>query len=311
MQLTTHDLVRLRAAFQEGVRQHFQDENIGMIDIGYRQKGGEYLPELTLRFHVHEKIAGLESSEGAVDKTILDVPTDVIEASYALRTLQTEGWTSNPRAQTMNPMRGGISISDAYSRGYGTLGGVVLDEATGEPMLLSNFHVMASRGYARPGAAILQPGRGDGGYEPVAYFIRHGMDQGIDAAVARLSGEREIINEQFRLGRITGVRAPMLGMRVCKSGRASDVTHGMITGFVGNFKVAYPGSGMRRIRSVMHIAPIGGSGEVSAPGDSGSIWVDEATHAAVGLHFAGGDDPENALAIDMAEVLKALHVRVA
>ncbi len=312
MQLTTHELVRFRAAFQEGVRQHLQDENIGMIDIGYRQKRGEFLPELTLRFHVHEKIAGLQSSEGAIEKTILDVPTDVIQASYVLRPAQAAHieQTANPRAMPMNPMRGGISISDMYARGYGTLGGVVVDEATGKPMLLSNFHVMASRGYVRPGTPILQPGRGDGGQEIVAYFARHGMNQGIDAAVAELSGQREIINDQFRLGRINGVRAPVPGLRVCKSGRASDVTYGMITGIGAVVKITYPGTGLRLIRGVMHIIPLESSAEVSEPGDSGSMWMDAETHAAVGLHFAGSEDPENALAIDMAQVLQALHVRI-
>jgi endonuclease G len=76
-------------------------------------------------------------------------------------------------------------------------------------------------------------------------------------------------------------------------------------------KITYPGSGLRPIRSVMNIVPLGGGSEVSEPGDSGSLWVDEETHAAVGLHFAGSDDPETALAIDMAQVLKALHVTVA
>lgn len=313
MQLTTHDLVRFRAAFQEGMRRYFQAENIGMVDIGYCIRGDRLTQEVGVRFHVHEKIAGLESNEGAVEKSILDVPTDVIRVSYGLRSVRAASTEQavNPRAMPMNPMRGGISISDAYTRvGYGTLGGMVVDEETGEPMLLSNFHVMASRGYARLGAPILQPGRGDGGEDIVAYFARHGMDRGIDAAVARLSGTRGIINDLFRLGRINGVCAPVLGMRVCKSGRTSDVTHGMVAGIGAVVKITYPGSGLRPIRSVMNIVPIGGGSEVSEPGDSGSLWVDEETHAAVGLHFAGSDDPENALAIDMAEVLRTLHVRV-
>ena len=46
-------------------------------------------------------------------------------------------------------------------------------------------------------------------------------------------------------------------------------------------------------------------------GDSGSWWLEGATHRAVGLHFAGSNDPEYGLAIAMPQVLEALNIDIA
>ena len=65
-----------------------------------------------------------------------------------------------------------------------------------------------------------------------------------------------------------------------------------------------------RIHFVHRIVPQPGFAEVSRGGDSGSWWLEEDTHQAVGLHFAGQDDPETALAIAMPQVLDALNVDI-
>jgi endonuclease G len=51
-------------------------------------------------------------------------------------------------------------------------------------------------------------------------------------------------------------------------------------------------------------------GEVSRPGDSGSWWLNTVTKEAIGLHFAGSDMPERALALNMPSVLDALNVEI-
>jgi len=330
MWLDSRTYARARAALNIGVRQYLFDPNINLVDIGYRiqeRENGRLVEEPTLRFHVHEKLRGpnfeafaAEQPERAIPPSILSFPTDVIESSYALNfvwgsrsgmTVPRRNAPVNPRARSADPMQGGVSISDGYSSGYGTLGGLVQDRQTGDAMLLSNFHVLASRGYARLGMSVLQPGRGDGGSTAVATFARHGMDQGLDAAVARLNGSRLLVNNQLDLHPVTGVAAPQLGMRVCKSGRASGVTHGLVSGVGGVLKMSYPVSGQRLIRQVAHIVPLYNGSMVSAPGDSGSYWLDTASYQAIGLHFAGADQPEYALAIDMAQVANALDIEVA
>jgi endonuclease G len=135
------------------------------------------------------------------------------------------------------------------------------------------------------------------------------MNEGIDAAVATLSGEREILNDQLDLGPVSGVTAPMLDMHVTKSGRTSEVTHGIITGVGGVKTIPYAGF-ERIVRHIVHIAQTPERGEVSAPGDSGSWWLEKGTNKAVGLHFAGDNMPEYGLAIAMPQVLAALNVDI-
>ena len=184
------------------------------------------------------------------------------------------------------------------------------DRDTGKKMILSNWHVLAGGWYSPPGGLILQPGRGDGGsdVDSVATFSRHAMSSGIDAAVAELTGSRQLINKQYDLGPLKGVSKAEANMQVVKSGRRTEITRGLITTVVGGaFKMNYSGVD-RLIYHVIKIEPRFPGGEVSAGGDSGSIWCEESTMHAVGLHFAGMDAPEQALAIDMQPVLDALNV---
>ena len=67
----------------------------------------------------------------------------------------------------------------------------------------------------------------------------------------------------------------------------------------------------RLIRNVMTIDPRDALSQVSTGGDSGSFWLEEETMNVVGLHFAGSDRPERALAIDMQPILDALKVDMA
>jgi endonuclease G len=134
------------------------------------------------------------------------------------------------------------------------------------------------------------------------------MDQNLDAAVATLTGYRNIVNQQKGLGSVTGVTTPLLGMRVVKSGRTTGVTKGIIDGIGGRRMFNYGGIS-RMVREHIHIIPApDGTPTVSSPGDSGAWWLEESTQRAVGLHFGGNDHPEYALAFSMPPVLEALNV---
>jgi endonuclease G len=100
----------------------------------------------------------------------------------------------------------------------------------------------------------------------------------------------------------------MPGMEVIKSGRTTGVTYGRVTGVEGTFS-GYFGGAYGLIRNVITIVPRPGMEQVvSSGGDSGSFWLHEETMHAVGLHFAGYDDPETAQAMDMQPILDALNV---
>lgn len=316
---------RGRLALRQAVGAHLFDTNVDMVDFGLQESGGRVTGQLSVRIHVHQKLSGftLESAIAAgmtseIPPTIGGFPTDVQEGRYA-----PQGWTwpwyparrpGGGRSGRSDPLQAGISISDEWRLGYGTLGGLVRDRTTGEAMLLSNWHVLSGRWATPVTLWIVQPGRLDGGSsrDRAAQFVRHAMDLDLDAAVARLRGSRVLRNYQLGIGPVTGVRQvglADLGKRVTKSGRTTGVTQGRITGIDGVQKMFYGGI-QRLVRHVLAIDPLVAAGQVSAAGDSGSWWLDAETRQAVGLHFAGSNRPERALAIDLQAVLDALNVDV-
>lgn len=327
MNINQKDWMRIGSAMREAAHGWLYDPNVMLIDFGWRERGGKLVEnEQCIRVHVVEKIASgprLEAAtqsgktRGQIPDTIDGIPVDIPQGVYTLHLGWWGGWwpspittTVNPRASRHAPLQGGVSISNARIWGYGTLGGQVADRETGVKMILSNWHVLAGLWSARPGWPIYQPGRGDGGTsaDTVAKLSRHAMDVNLDAAVAELTGTRQLVNNQFGLDPVKGASWAQLGMEVIKSGRKTGITYGRVTGVEGTIKMTYSGV-QRLIRNVITITPRLGT-QVSAGGDSGSFWLEEKTMQAVGLHFAGSDHPERALAMDMRPVLDALKVDI-
>lgn len=323
-QLNATELQNALISLERARDLHLYDPDVSFVDVGYRirdSQGQRIEDKIAVRVHVKKKIPRGAAFETFKERFPERVPTedkigfrvDVPEAPYDLHYWH---WyhtpVPNPRASVSDPLRGGISISNSLQNGYGTLGGKVIDRRTGEEMILSNWHVLAGSWIAQPGLNIYQPGRRDGGQarHTIAQLKRHAFNKSIDAAVAKLSDNRQCINDQMKLGKVKGVKQPELGDKVIKSGRRTGVTSGIITGIGGYAKFYYDGL-MRIIRHVIHIAPVRPGAEVSAPGDSGSWWLADDTYHAVGLHFAGSNTPEYGLAISMPQVLDALNVDIA
>jgi len=97
------------------------------------------------------------------------IVTDVIEVGE-VRALAPPGEEIAYRHGRQRPAIGGISVGHLRVTA-GTLGSAVRDAATGEPLILSNNHVLANTsagkdGRARVGDLILQPAMYDGGQQP-------------------------------------------------------------------------------------------------------------------------------------------------
>jgi len=321
MNVGTISWARVRLAMQEAVRGWIRDPNVMLIDFGWAEHDGKlYEDELAIRVHLIEKFKERPALELAISKglTRAEIPDSIdgfpvdrpesgrLRLQHAWRA---GGWRST-RTRRADPIQGGISISNASLRGSGTLGGLVRDRETGEPMILSNWHVLAGHWGIRPGWPICQPGRGDGGRraDTVATFSHSAMSSNLDAAVAKLSSNRSLLNHSLELEPVKGVSWAMPGMEVIKSGRTTGVTYGRVTGVEGTFG-GYFGGVYGYIRNVMTIVPRPDMEPiVSAGGDSGSLWLEEETMHAVGLHFVGNDEPEYAQAMDMQPILDALNV---
>lgn len=146
--------------------------NVVGIGIGHKLKQHEETGETCLTVLVSKKLRREDlQAEELVPATLGGVATDVIESG--LLTADTRGtWygTRQNRKERLRPARPGMSIGH-YRVSSGTFGAVVYDEETGEPLILSNNHVLANAtngrdGLARIGDPILQPGHSDGGQNP-------------------------------------------------------------------------------------------------------------------------------------------------
>jgi len=187
------------------------------------------------------------------------------------------------------PCPGGMSIGH-YSITAGTFACIVFDSKTGEPLILSNNHVLAASNKGVEGDAILQPGAYDGGKDPddkIATLLRFmelnpypGATNLVDAAVARPVSPDLVSPEVLDIGAVTGMEQAVEGMKVQKSGRTTCATTAIVNDVNATVKVSYPFGDAVFEDQVM-------TGLLGQPGDSGSCVVNAETRKAVGLLFAG------------------------
>lgn len=133
--------------------------NVVGMGIGYKEVGGETTPVLAITVLVSKKVpVGALAPGQKVPGKVGEVPTDVIEVGD-IRLLG--------RTDAVRPAVPGTSIGH-YLITAGTFGLLVHDVQSGEPLILSNNHVLANisdgnDGRCSAGDPVWQPGRYDGG----------------------------------------------------------------------------------------------------------------------------------------------------
>lgn len=216
------------------------------IAIAYKYVAGIKTDELSIRVFVQTK-QEVPASE-RVPPEINGVPTDVVER----RMVPFAGPASAPLLlgtsdlSRYDPLVGGISIGPCRENIAGTLGMIVLDDATDQPMILSNFHVLAFDNQNMVGDNVVQPGRPDGGNCPqdvVGLLQRSVLGPVADAAVATLSNRDHRCTIQG-IGAVTEVgEEPSLDMPVRKRGRTTGLTSGFVDAIDKTVVVNYDGIG--------------------------------------------------------------------
>jgi len=176
------------------------------------------------------------------------------------------------RTARWRPAIGGVSVGTPDITA-GTLGCIVFDKVTREPLILSNNHVLA-QDYgdlrkAYRGKDCLQPGRYDEGSSPadriggLERWVRVEYEGNlIDAAVAKPDSPDLVKAEILDVGALSGSVEPALGMSVFKSGRTSGLTSGKIQDVHATVKVEGWGTVVFEDQVV--------TGFMGSPGDSGS-----------------------------------------
>lgn len=204
------------------------------------------------------------------------------------------------------PLEIGVSVGH-HSVSAGTLGCFVKRRADGRIGILSNNHVLAHSNRGRPGDAILQPGRLDGGRSAenrdrvaeLSTFVPldFGVDaiNYVDAAVATLVGDMACVSDRAHhagTGWTVGDKDSLVFERqaVVKMGRTTGPTRGTIDGVnIDNLLVSYRfGQSFGIARFDRQISIVGEAGTFSKPGDSGSL-VCSADGRSLALLFAGSE----------------------
>lgn len=315
---TPEELAKAEQVLESVRDEWLEREGVTAVDLGFKWSKGEMTGRLSLRVHVAKKKDAADLDEAELFPEEVDgLPVDVIEATYAPQALvdvKPEAAVEG-RGGRWDDIPLGVSVGCKYSTA-GTLGAKVIDLESGDEMILSNWHVFVGRQNVEPGIAIWQPGWIDGGTRAentIAELTRWVLGP-FDAAVARLNGARPVQTKTIEGRVIEELTDPRLGMLVWKSGRSTGYTEGFVDGIKMKVPLNYGGAGVHMLEKVFRIIPRPGSvpGEISIGGDSGSVWVDEESGKAVGLHFAGevGNTPEHALAHDVGSVLETLKVRL-
>ncbi len=129
------------------------------VGIGFRNYKERATDQLAVSVLVEQKkpIEAL-SAEDLIPQDVNGARTDVVEIGRLEALI-------DPRDRFRPNIPAGVSIGH-FRVTAGTLGAVVFDRNTGEPLLLSNNHVLADSNQADIGDAILQPGPTDHGLRP-------------------------------------------------------------------------------------------------------------------------------------------------
>ncbi|MCL5040197.1 MAG: S1 family peptidase [Firmicutes bacterium] len=134
-------------------------ENVVGVGVGYKETGGKKTEQLAVTVLVKKKVAPQRlNSTHCVPQMLSGTVTDVIEIGEV---------TLLSRLDRLRPAQPGMSIGH-YRITAGTFGAVVKDKKTGQPLILSNNHVLANitngkDGRAQIGDPVYQPGKYDGG----------------------------------------------------------------------------------------------------------------------------------------------------
>jgi len=320
----------LRRYIRTNAHKFLEDPNVTSVGVG--RKNGAADGEISLTFTVGEKVQSsqLESLEKLETKLLPDaieiapgitVKTDVEQRSYDKAYSLVEAQSLNERKSRRDPIVPGISVGQ-FERSAGTLGAIVFDEETGEPCILSNWHVLHTDA-GEIGDKTVQPGHFDDNNvlgNETGSLLRSHLGAAGDCAIARIksrSFDRTILGLGVKPSRMADVE---LDDPVMKSGRTTAITFGVVRRTDVMVRIHF---GPRAGRVAIGGFEIGltpepdlrpADGEISRPGDSGSLWMiregTKATDIVAGLHFAGetGDSTdEHAIACYPLSVQKKLR----
>ncbi|MCA1708778.1 MAG: S1 family peptidase, partial [Actinobacteria bacterium] len=287
------------------------------VDIGYKEVQGRPTGDLAIRVLVEQKRDVPGSQQ--IPAEVQGFPTDVIERKFELHVLGVSALDLEPQvdAVTYDQLTGGISIGPCRLVNgqvfVGTLGAVVKDNESGEPLLLSNFHVLCVDKAWSVGDALSQPGVPDSGRCPASVagnLLRASLGDQVDCAVGQVT--RGTSCAVAEIGPLKGQGAVALGDVVRKRGRTTGLTYGVVDTVDLTVTMTYGGDiGDVTLTNQIGIKPDSTRNpKFGDRGDSGSVLVNDRSEV-VGLYAAGSTTDEGyGMANPIGAVLAALNVSI-
>jgi len=273
-----------------------QKKNVNGVGIGIKWVNGQPTDQPAILVFVEKKLAkrGLiskYSEDELVPSEVDGIPTDVIEVGYIQK--------QNLRAR-VRPVKPGYSCGHGKITA-GTIGGVFADR-DGQPVILSNNHVLANENNAKAGDIIYQPGPSDSsgnlqfnGWNTPATQLPYIATLKSFVPLQKTNNTQDsaiaVIHDAFiQAGMVdpfypvvnqslSGFGTPAVKMQVQKLGRTTGYTTGRIIGVNASFTIGYDFGAGRFNDCVVCSA-------MSKGGDSGSI-ICSMDMKAVALLFAG------------------------
>lgn len=299
------------ANFEEARRQLARVCGFAGVGFGLKETAGKRLPLSVWRVYVTQKLPRkLLPRGGHVPSVLLGYPTDVVQREPTFA-------TSFSRCPVVPE---GTMI--ANQRGVpGTLGCWASRTVTGEPVLLSNYHVLFGR-RCRAGDVIwrVRPGSSKYEFQPIATSLMgkagnvrfRGADYFIDAAIGTRDESVARSDEEHETDSRSTVADAVLGSLVSKTGAATGRTVGTIV------DICYPDRWHCDLESAaapnqLLIQPESDGGPekseaFSRMGDSGAVIRDEASYV-VGLLW-GSNARGEGIACHIGPVIQELDIRL-
>jgi hypothetical protein len=312
--------------------------NVHALGIGKKIVKGKTIPTSCIRLYVAQKYAQafLSLSERLPDE-VDGIPTDIIESppAYILGTQPRKSikiksaalllpQCTLARKDKVRPLVAGISTAH-FRVTAGTLGyfcrSIEPGDDAGQVFVLSNNHVYANVNRAHQGDELRQPGPADGGVDSnyqIAVLhrwaaIRLGGTQAnkVDAAIGKLNSGVEYMIEVCSIGKILGVANATEDMAVCKHGRTTGYTEGIVddTSYDALIGMDHNDSSLTAFfENQMRLKRVDPYLSIGLDGDSGSLIVQKDGRKAVGLYFAGPPRGDYGVANPIDDVLNELQI---
>lgn len=310
------------------------DNNVHAVGVGHKIVEGGLTEEPCVRLYVVQKLAESLLPEGAILPSAIDgIPTDVIESppAFLLPSVAHSGSAAaaapctNVRRVRQRPVMAGIS-SAHFNVTAGTIACFCISTRAGDDpdtvYVLSNNHVFADVNKAQIGDDLFQHSPNDGGTNADRFAVLHrfvpillGGQQPnrVDAAIGELLPHVHIDRQICTIGYLSGTGTANENMQVCKHGRTTGYTEGVVFDPSIDSLVGMDHNNPAIVALFQNQLRINVTAPFSAfglGGDSGSLVVNRETREAVGLYNAGPSGGQYGLANRIQDVLAEMQIEL-